>query len=452
MTTPLETALRDMLRERATDIDALPARLAHVEDRTEVPIDEEVLDARPARHSAWLLAAAVALIVAVAGAVVGIRQLSSHDTPPATPNSVTPTSTPASTSPSPTKSPGAAEVPLACKATLPNAWQDAFRSEPQTLDAQSASPLAVSSDGTEILAARDFGSRRDVVLSDARGHVRVIYTVPEPDLNMVMSGSMEGNWVVLNLSREPRNANGVDATDIAVVLVDRRNATVKNLDTVSESQYGNGGKTINQALLYDGHVYWDVRPTYRSKRAKIEDYDIATGKQRVIFAGKTGWLWPTATPLGVSWRYPPDATIDLPAPLPAKVKGYLGGLGPDQTASDGRAYAWVNPVGVLHWWSPGLSAPRQVRVPRLGGANHYTAGMMVAGQFVMVDNKIIDMRTGAWAAEPKMSSDSRVPFMTADGVLIANELTGAFVGTGRYPEPATGVVRFDTRSLPDLHC
>jgi hypothetical protein len=115
MSTQLESALREMLRERATDIDALPARLAHLKDPTEVPIDEEVLDARPARHSAWLLAAAVALVVAVAGAVVGIRQLSSHDTRPATPNSVTPTSIATSTSPSPTKSPEAADVPSPAK-------------------------------------------------------------------------------------------------------------------------------------------------------------------------------------------------------------------------------------------------------------------------------------------------------------------------------------------------
>ncbi|HEU5005349.1 MAG TPA: hypothetical protein VFT67_00175, partial [Jatrophihabitantaceae bacterium] len=71
MSTTLETALRDMLQERAGDIEAVPARLTHLERDADFEPDEEVLDARPTRHSAWLLAAAVALVVAVAGAIIG---------------------------------------------------------------------------------------------------------------------------------------------------------------------------------------------------------------------------------------------------------------------------------------------------------------------------------------------------------------------------------------------
>jgi hypothetical protein len=272
----------------------------------------------------------------------------------------------------------------------------------------------------------------------------VLYTVPEPDLNLVMSGSMDGHWAVVNLSRLPRNSNGVDATDVAVVLIDLRNASVKNLATVSESQYRKGGKTINNAVLQDGQVYWDVRPTYGSNRGRIEDYDIATGKRRVV-ASETGW--PTASPLGVSWGYMPDATVAVPAQLPPAVQTYLAGLRHGtEVASDGQAYAWVNPVGVLHWWTPGLSAPREVRVPRLGSTDHDTRDMVVAGQFVIVDGKIIDMRTGAWAREPGISTDAMLPAMSADGVLIASEFTGAF------KESESGVVRVDTSTLPDLHC
>lgn len=82
----LDTELRAMLRERAGDIDTLPAYFTDLES-------VEVLDTSR-RHTAWLVAAAVAAVLAIVGALFAIRPGSTHRAPATTHSpSVTHTST-----------------------------------------------------------------------------------------------------------------------------------------------------------------------------------------------------------------------------------------------------------------------------------------------------------------------------------------------------------------------
>jgi hypothetical protein len=74
MSASLETALQEMLRERASDIETLPAHLGEL-DR------DETLSWRPDRrrdHSRWLLVAAAAVVLAIAGSIIGIRSATEH--------------------------------------------------------------------------------------------------------------------------------------------------------------------------------------------------------------------------------------------------------------------------------------------------------------------------------------------------------------------------------------
>jgi hypothetical protein len=95
----LDTALRAMLRERANDIDALPAAIAELNGL-------DIVDTGRRHHSpqgrrtAWLIAAAVAAVLAVVGAAVAIRSGSAtKHLSPATPSPTQHTSSP---SPTPT--------------------------------------------------------------------------------------------------------------------------------------------------------------------------------------------------------------------------------------------------------------------------------------------------------------------------------------------------------------
>jgi hypothetical protein len=96
--TDLDTAVRAMLRERAGDIDSLPADFADLNSL-------DVLDVGPLhelahrRRTAWLIAAAVAVVLTVVGAAVAIRSGGPTRTPAAThsptsPPTATPTISP----------------------------------------------------------------------------------------------------------------------------------------------------------------------------------------------------------------------------------------------------------------------------------------------------------------------------------------------------------------------
>jgi hypothetical protein len=88
----LESRLRAMLQERAGDITTLPERILPA------PSDEEVLDTRRRGayrpRTGWLVAAAIAAVLAVAGAVVATRGRDRSAPPPATHTTTVPHPTP----------------------------------------------------------------------------------------------------------------------------------------------------------------------------------------------------------------------------------------------------------------------------------------------------------------------------------------------------------------------
>lgn len=419
--TDLDTALRDMLRERADDITTVPAAIT---DLALAPARRHPVR----RHPAWLIAAAVAAVLAVVGAAVALRGAAGQ------PQKVAP----ATHSPRPTPAPTVHITHRrSCAVPLPAAWTHAVAAGTHRYGALSAMPLAVSPDGTHLLVARDFGQARDVVDVDRAGHVRPIYTVPQPDQYQVQHATVDNSFAAIDLQYFPRSAQNIDGTVRAVVLVDLRTGRAKELDQVSLADMlpknGVEKRTIDASMLLDGQVYWDVRPVYGNNRGTIRDYDTATGRTRTIFTGRVGW--PQLTGAGVSWG---GSQVRVRRSLPATVSAALTTSAMrNSLVTDGSAYAWVAGRGVIGWWGPGAS----ITTVRVNGFTGQTLDG-VAGPYVAFGGKLMDTRTGALTRLPGLQ-----PLIYGGHGVLAS-----YGFTGQFKESATDVIRIDTTGLPELTC
>jgi len=305
--------------------------------------------------------------------------------------------------------------------------------------AESVMPLGISEDGRQVIATRDFGAARDVVVIDAAGHAHRIYSVPQPNTYQVIHASLDGNYAALDLSRYPRSAVTIIPSAEKVLLVDLRDLTVKVLATAPFVITGSGeqGRTIDGSVLWRGTVYWDVRPHYTAQVTDIHAYSIATGHASVI--AHSGPFFPRIVGGGVTWASYGDDTVSVWRTLPPPVPRAPG------LQSDGTSYAW--PVGRnrFAWWGPGRSDPVVLEVP---GANEVHLNW-VAGPFLFLDDdgvpvqatRVLDARTGALAL---VRHD--MPLMAAGSTVVGYDFTGAFKVSG------TALVRLDTAKLPGLHC
>jgi len=418
----LEERLRTMLRERAGDVTHVPAHVLALPS------------ARPpgARRTTWLVAAAVAIVLAVAAAVVAVSGNRHRSAPAVTkPPTVHPSTT---AHPSPTT-----VAKEACTAALPSRWRTAVQSGTGRFGAESVMPLGISEDGRQVIATRDFGAARDVVVIDAAGHAHRIYSVPQPNTYQVIHASLDGNYAALDLSRYPRSAVTIIPSAEKVLLVDLRDLTVKVLATAPFVITGSGeqGRTIDGSVLWRGTVYWDVRPHYTARVTDVHAYSIATGHASVI--AHSGPFFPRIVGGGVTWASYGDDTVSVWRTLPPPVPRAPG------LQSDGTSYAW--PVGRnrFAWWGPGRSDPVVLEVP---GANEVHLNW-VAGPFLFLDDdgvpvqatRVLDARTGALAL---VRHD--MPLMAAGSTVVGYDFTGAFKVSG------TALVRLDTAKLPGLHC
>lgn len=456
MSTPLDTALRDMLNERAGDIDTLPARLTRLDGHAAFELEDELLTGDSMHRSTWLLAAAVALVVAVAGAIIGIRQLGDHDTPPATSNSIAPTKP----TPSPSKSPIAADVPLACKATLPDAWQTAIGAAPSAEGAQSAAPLQVLPNG-DVLVARDFGQRqsRDLAIISPGKTPRSIFSVPDPQLLNVQSAGISGNWLMVSVGAHPRPAKGTIPGDspmpnvVHLYVIDLRTGEEKQIDSTSLKDGRTGGRTINLAALLDGKVYWDVRARYGSRTGVINSYDLTTGKTHAVYSGEMGYL--VSSPAGIGTGS--EGQVYVHASLPSVVHENLSVQYPLSVATDGTAYAWEVAPLELGWWEPGLAKPRYIRLRDPAGFG----SMLVSGHYVMTGQGGVVVDVAANAAADYSPSSATAPSrqLLSFGTTSFGRWVAAIdlVGTGHWQDgywvdPQPELVQLDTSALPGLHC
>lgn len=447
MSADLETALRDMLHERAADITTLPPRLTHPDqladtDTTEL-LDEIDLGEphRPGRHSRWLLAAAVAVIVVIAGAVVGIHQLADDNARPATPNSVTPTTTPTSAptisrspSPTPTTSTHLSEADglhaASCTVSLPAAWQHAIDAGTVTMPGYTLQAMAMSASGT-VVADASQGHTHKLVLIDPDGTIRTLYaSQAPPGWGEVDFGwaAFAGNQVAFTVLIQSHQG-GPGPTQID--LIDIRTGAI----TVARASGATDGSIVNGVVQRAGKIYWTE---YLVGKVTAHEYDIDTRSARSITEG--------------------DYAAAIRGNLPSRIA-----IQAEKNAAHGRdvdrgVYAWTayegaqmpnapTPPTALWLWQAGMDEPLLVsRAPLLTPAlamPYVISGAPTGGRLA-----VLDTRTGAVATTGKMPRfamlDAGMPTAITEGGEIAMEIP--------QTDRRFQLTIFSTKGLPGLHC
>jgi hypothetical protein len=361
----------------------------------------------------------------------------------------------------PTAAPSSQQAPQerrACQAALPAAWQQAI--ENNRVDAGgSTMPLAVGRAG-EVVAVRDNGDTRDVLLISADKSVKPVYAVPEPNRNNVGFAALDDRWIVVGIDRIPRGANGVLPTLIQIDLIDRSDGAVRTVVKSSEDDYGTGGPTIDSVALFDGKVYWITHEKYSGSNGVTRSYDPTTGTVADVESGSFGSIRATAIGLtGIAdggRSYSNDTVWErtkvlAAAPLPKDISDALGG-GPDRlsVATNGQAYAWLTGVdggitGVARW-SPESGLTRVTG--DIVGESNWLPPVWMAGPYVVIDRghqgadtraTVVDTRSGAVTY-----LNDRV--VAADG----GTVTFAMQPGGKLAPVFPSVVRAD--ELPALGC
>jgi len=273
-------------------------------------------------------------------------------------------------------------------------------------------PLAVGPAG-EVVAVRDNGDTRDVLLIGADKSVKEIYPVPDPNRNNVGFAAMDDRWIVVGVDRIPRGANGVLPTLTQIDLIDRNGGPVRTVVRANDEDFRTGGPTIDSVALFDGKVYWITHEKYASSNGITRSYDVNTGAIAEVSSGSMGSLRARAIGLtGIVEGYSKQATwqrmeVTIPAQLPTPVVDAVG-TGPDRFSlvTDGAAYAWLTGLdqGVtgVAWWS------QQSQLVRVTGdivtVKDWLPGIWMVGPYVVIgqgrqstnaQSTVVDTRSGA---------------------------------------------------------
>jgi hypothetical protein len=345
----------------------------------------------------------------------------------------------------------------ACETAQPAAWQQAI--EGGRVDAgRSTVPLTVGGAG-EVVAVRDNGDTRDLLLIGADKSVAEIYAVPDPNRNNVGFAAMDDRWIVVGVDRAPRGANGVLPTLTRIDVIDRKGGPVRTVVQDSDEDFRTGGPTIDSVALFDGKVYWITHEKYASSNGITRSYDVNTGAIAEVSSGSMGALRSRAIGLtGIVDGYSKQATwqrteVLVPAQLPTPVADAVG-TGPDRLslASDGTVYAWL--TGVDHgatgvaWWSP------QSGLVRVTGniveVKDWLPPVSVVGPYVVIGHGRKGSNASATVVDTRSGAVTRVdPWVVgADGGTIGLSVQ---YGPGGKTAPFYPVV-LRTDLLPPLTC
>ncbi|MCB0923957.1 MAG: hypothetical protein KDB50_05330, partial [Mycobacterium sp.] len=261
------------------------------------------------------------------------------------------------------------------------------------------SARAVSPEG-EIVAVRDNGVARDLLLIGTDRSVRELYTLPDPDVSVFGYVGIDQRWIVMAIDRLPRNANGVLPAVSRIEVIDRRTGERRMVDerSVADRATIPERNVLDSVVLFDGKVYWISRDTYNGDTGAAHMFDPATGTRTTIASGPIHDI--QTGPDGAAWSNTPAA---LPAPVAAVPAVDMTSIG-----TDGVAYGWVRTATEgetgIGYWSP------QSGEIRIAGLDIDTADfrrpVLVFDSFVILDPGgsattletsavVIDTRSGA---------------------------------------------------------
>lgn len=304
-----------------------------------------------------------------------------------------------------------------CPTALPGSWADALRAGLVDVGGVSARTLAAGPAG-EVVAVRDNGSTRDVVLISADSGPKTLHAVPNPDQNDVQMAALDDRWLVIGVGYAPPDANGIIPAIERIDVIDRRGGQLRTIAQTDAQDRLSGRLTIDSVALYQGTVYWITHDTFAANNGVLRSFDLADGSTADVATGSMAHVRATAAGLGWDVGRGPGGTtseVKIAATLPAEIAGAVGtGSELLTLATDGEVYAWLDDVTGLAWWSPESGL---VRVT--GGAAGTGARLpdtWVAGPFVVIGAgntaSVVDVRSGAVAGLP-------APVVDVDGGTMA---------------------------------
>lgn len=293
----------------------------------------------------------------------------------------------------------------ACRTDLPATWADALGNSMVDVGGVSAVPLTVGTTG-EVVAVRDDGSMRDVLLIPVIGAPTPIYAVPEPDQDDVQAAVMDDRRVVIGLGHSPRGANGIIPAIERIDVISRHGEELRSVAETSEEDRRSGGPTIDSVALFDGAVYWITRDTFASKNGTLKSLDLAHDTVADVASGPMTNVRATAAGLILDVGWGAEGTtseVKVAAALPGEVADAVGnGTGRLGLATDGEVYAWLDGATDLSWWSPNSGLTRIVG--DVGGKAGRLPDIWVAGPLVVIDGgnaaTVVDVRSGAVVGLP----------------------------------------------------
>jgi hypothetical protein len=367
----------------------------------------------------------------------------------------------------------ATTVRTSCEVALPAAWQEAIEGSAVSTGGVSTVPLAVGRAG-EVVAVRDNGDTRDLLLIGADKSVREIYAVPDPELNDVGFVAMDDRWIVVGVERIPRDANGVIPMPIRIDVIDRHSGSVRTLAQGAAPGDAPSAARLDSVALFRGKVYWVETFTEGTRNGTVlTTYDLGKGRVETTESGAKAGVWAnasglsfgisTGTPLLDGWaRLTAVAEVKIPAPLPTPVADELG-TGRDRLTlvTDGTAYAWI--TGFDHggtgvaWWSRESGLVR-VTGEVSGEVVPLPPGTTVLPPVHVVGPYVVVGKSGVSDTPEQATFATVVDTRSGAVTYLHNEVAGADGGTiamdlGKLRKVSAsipGVVRSD--ALPPLSC
>lgn len=221
----------------------------------------------------------------------------------------------------------------ACVAAEPAQWAESIAGSAVDTGAGTTRARAVSPAG-EIIAVRDTGTSRELLLIGVDRSVRDLYTLPESDEFVFGYVGIDDRWIVFAVEHLPRNANGVLPQVRRIEVIDRQTGARR---TVAEHSAADAAavperNVPDSVVLADGTVYWITRDTYNGQTGAVHSFDPLTDTRADLASGPLRDL--QAGPLG-------NAGATASATLPPAVSS----LPSDDAASlgtDGTAYGWIS--------------------------------------------------------------------------------------------------------------
>jgi hypothetical protein len=433
--TELEGRLAAMLERRAAEITTVrPIRFGPpAEVRT-----------RPNLAPYAVAAAVAAVLIAVAGTVVGIRTVHHDPAPPAGKQHTT-------AAPGPTPTPTASR---ACIVSMPQSWQRAITAGTISLDHPINNVISTDASTGEYLVdqVRPAAGGGSAQVTLAIFHGKTGQDLAEPPGERVIqriadgSAAITADWIVYGL-HDPAGNSGYRKA----MLYNRHTGQSIVLEDLDSIGSGHNGELSGGPVLFDGKAYW-VQGATGGQGGVVQSYDLTSGaRNSTPVAAAVGLVYYGTGIAVVTGSDQGSALVNYTgaALAPAALRAAVGGA---YFSYDGSTLRWWNytsvpdssgsaPLaGILYANRPGNAQVTQQRVDMGSNMTGVSTWPLVEVATSDTSSAIFDLRSNTLLAVPKGLS---VQAVIGDQVLFGTGLTS--LGNG-------GLSLVSLKDLPPVHC